>query len=239
MADHTAERMSRSEALSSFWSGFKAISPVILGFMPFALVSGAASIAVGMDPLQSWLFCWVVFAGAAQLAALQMVAEHTPVLVIILTGLAINLRFIMYSASLAPHFQGRPLPWRLALSYLITDQAYAVSIARFEKIDSVPRRIWFYLGASFPLWILWQIGTLAGAFLGAAVPDSWSLDFAVPLTFMSIWLPALKGKPHLAAAGVAGAVALMSTDLPYNLGIMTAAFSGIATGYLLERRLAR
>ena len=125
---------------------------------------------------------FIVFAGAAQLAGLQLIGAGAPAIVTILTAWMINLRFTLYSASLAPHFKGQSTRWKALLAYLLTDQAYAVSIIEFENRKDKPGKHWFYFGAAVGLWLTWQVGTALGVFLGTQVPVSWSLDFAILLT---------------------------------------------------------
>jgi predicted branched-subunit amino acid permease len=151
-----------------------------------------------------------------------------------LTIAVINLRHVLYSASLAPHLASLSMRWKTLLSYLLTDEAYAPSIIHYENEGVNPYSHWFLFGAGFALWFIWQISTALGIFLGAAVPDSWSLDFALPLTFIAMVVPVLKTKPALAAALSAGGVSLIAYSLPYRLGLILAALVGIAIGTLLE-----
>ena len=122
------------------------------------------------------------------------------------------------------------------LSYLLTDEAYAPSVLKYEKEGVQPFSHWFLFGAGLALWTTWQISTALGIFLGAAIPESWSLDFALPLTFIAMVVPALKGRPAIAAALSAGLFALAAYGLPYRLGLILAALVGIIVGTLLERK---
>jgi predicted branched-subunit amino acid permease len=122
------------------------------------------------------------------------------------------------------------------LSYLLTDEAYAPTIILYEKGGATPYAHWFWLGAGLSLWLVWQISTALGIFLGAAVPEAWSLDFALPLTFIAMLVPALKSRPGIAAALSAGVVALLAFQLPYRLGLILAALTGILVGTILEGR---
>jgi predicted branched-subunit amino acid permease len=125
------------------------------------------------------------------------------------------------------------------LSYLLTDEAYAPTIIHYEKEGSTPQAHWFLLGAGAALWVNWQISTALGIFLGTAIPESWSLDFALPLTFIAMVVPVLKDRPAIAAALSAGLVALVAFTLPYKLGLILAALVGIVVGTLLERGKTR
>ena len=219
----------------AFFCGARAVAPILLGVVPFALIAGIAAVKVGFTRPEALGMSCIVFAGAAQLAAIDLLGHHAPLLVVILTALIINLRFFMYSASLAPHFEGLPLSGRGLLAYLLTDQAYAVSIAAYSG-ERRSRKPWFYLGAALTLWSVWQAGTLAGAFLGGSIPRTWSLDFAIPLTFLALLFPTLRSRPDLVAAVGAGALALAAHRLPYNLGLLLAAAGGIVAGCLAEGR---
>jgi predicted branched-subunit amino acid permease len=120
------------------------------------------------------------------------------------------------------------------LSYLLTDEAYAPTIIHYEKEGVTPYTHWFWLGAGCTLWFFWQISTALGIFLGAAIPESWSLDFALPLTFIAMIVPVLRDRPMIAAAVSAGVVALVAFSLPYKLGLILAALVGIVVGTVLE-----
>ncbi len=217
-----------------FMAGVRAVSPILLGIVPFATISGIAAVEIGMPKGLAIAMSMIMFAGAAQLASVQLLGAGAPGAIVVLTAVVINLRFAMYSASLGPHFQTLSARWKALFAYLLTDQAYAVSIIRFQDGLSAVARKWFYFGAAIALWATWQAGTAAGVFLGATVPASWSLDFAVPLTFMALAVPAIRDAPSAAAALAAGAVAVGAAGMPYHLNIITAAGAGIAVGLMAE-----
>lgn len=201
------------------------------------MIAGLTAMSVGLPELNSYLISVLVFAGAAQLAALQLMEQMSPLPVIIFTALIINLRFVMYSASLAPHIKQHGFLKKLVMSYLLTDQAYAVSIMHYEK-EPEPHPAAYYTGAALVMWVTWQIGTLAGILLGAQVPSAWSLDFAIPIVFMVLLLPSISDRPQAAAALCSGVVALAASGAPYNLGLVGASICGILTGYFCEKRAA-
>jgi 4-azaleucine resistance transporter AzlC len=177
-----------------------------------------------------------IFAGSAQFIAAQLIALGTPVVVLLATTFVVNLRHLLYSASLSPYVRHLPLRWRLALAYLLTDEAYAVTIIHYSDGDAPNEaKHWFFLGAGLTLWTAWQISTALGIVLGARVPESWSLDFTLAVTFIGLVVPTLRDRPHLAAALTAGLVAMATITWPYRLGLMAAALVGILTGYSLER----
>ena len=153
-----------------------------------------------------------------------------------LTITVVNLRHMLYSASLAPYLASLSTPWKALLSYLLTDEAYAPTVIHYKKEGITPYGHWFLLGAGLVLWTDWQISTALGIWLGTAIPESWSLDFALPLTFIAMVVPVLKDRPAIAAALSAGVVALVAYSLPFQLGLIVAAFVGIVIGTVLEDR---
>jgi 4-azaleucine resistance transporter AzlC len=219
-----------------FWAGVRAELPLLIGVVPFGMIYGVLALNAGLQPAPAQLMSSIVFAGSAQFITAQLVRDAVPGLVIVLTIAVVNLRHMLYSASVAPYVRALPMRWKVLLSYLLTDEAYAVTILNYEKDDSNPSGHWFFLGAGLTLWTSWQISTAVGILLGATLPESWPLDFALPITFIAIILPALKDRPAIAASLSAGAVALLAYDLPYKLGLMLAGVIGIIVGTLLEGR---
>jgi 4-azaleucine resistance transporter AzlC len=225
-----------NERIKQFWAGVQAELPLLIGVFPFGLIYGASALNAGLSKVESQMMSSIVFAGSSQLIATQLIHEAAPDFVIILTIAIVNLRHMLYSASLAPYLASLSTRWKVLLSYLLTDEAYAPTIIKYERDGVQPFTHWFLFGAGLALWTTWQVSTAVGIFLGAAIPESWSLDFALPLTFIAMVVPALKGRPYIAAALSAGVTALVAHSLPYNLGLILAALVGIVVGTLLEER---
>jgi 4-azaleucine resistance transporter AzlC len=222
-----------SSRRGSFLDGARTVAPVMVGIVPFGLVAGAAAVRVGLSGLHAVGLSVLVFAGASQLAAIELLGDNTPAAVVVVTVLVINLRMTMYSASLAPYLQEFSTRWRAAMAYILTDQAYALSVAEFRVDESVNRK-WYYLGTAVPLWVVWQICTVVGVVVGARVPDSLPLQFAVPLTFLAILVPTITDSPSAVAAGVGGSIAVVGSGLPLNLGLITGAVTGVVAGLVVE-----
>lgn len=225
--------MSRSFLPAEARRGVRDAAPILLGLAPFGLVAGATAVDAGLSPLQAAGLSVVVFAGASQLAAIELLGDNAELLVVLATGVVINLRMLMYSASIAPHFRSFRARWKAACAYILTDQAYALSVTRFEREPGTSRR-WYYLGAAAPLWVVWQLCTIAGAVVGARVPPWLPLDFAVPLTFLALLVPAIKGRATATAAVVGGGLATLGTGLPLEAGLMVGAVAGVLAGVLAE-----
>jgi len=208
--------------------------PVLLALIPFAMTFGASATDGGLSALEAVAMSVFVFAGAAQLTAVQLIAAGAPVAIVVLTVLTINLRLTLYSASLAPHLGRLPAGWKGLLSYLLTDQAYAATITRFDAGETKePDKRWYFLGAALAVWITWQTGTAMGVFLGRWVSEGWSLDFVLPLTFIALALPTIKDRATTAAALLAGVAAVFAA-LPLNLGLVTAAAVGVLGGLVTQ-----
>jgi 4-azaleucine resistance transporter AzlC len=220
----------------SFWAGVRTELPLLIGVAPFGMIYGVLAINAGLAPAPAQMMSSIVFAGSAQFITAQLIGEAVPGLVIVLTIAVVNLRHILYSASVAPYVRALPMGWKMLLSYLLTDEAYAVTILHYEQEEANPSGHWFFLGAGLALWTTWQVSTAAGILLGATLPESWPLDFALPITFIALIMPALKDRPAIAASLSAGAVALLAYDLPYKLGLMLAGLLGILVGTWLEGR---
>jgi 4-azaleucine resistance transporter AzlC len=213
-------------------AGARACIPLAPGVLLFGMVCGAAAAGVGLTPGQSFALSWLVFAGSSQIVATQLFAAGAPGWVIVLTGWVVNLRFMMYSATLAQHFRGTSRVERWLAGYLLTDQAFAVTLARvLDGRRDIP---WFFLGIAATLWLFWQVASLAGIFLGAMVPASWSIDFVVALTFIGVLAPLLRDRA-MAAAAVSGGLTSVFLVLPLKLNLMAAALIGAAVGIALEK----
>jgi 4-azaleucine resistance transporter AzlC len=223
-----------NERSNQFWAGVRAELPLLIGVFPFGMIYGALAMNAGLSKSAAQMMSSIVFAGSAQFITSQLIHEAAPGPVIVLTIAVVNLRHVLYSASLAPYLASVSTRWKTLLAYLLTDEAYAPTILKFEKDGANPYGHWFLLGAGLTLWANWQTSTALGIFLGAAIPDSWSLDFALPLTFIAMVVPVLKGRPYVAAALSAGVTALVAYSLPYKLGLILAALVGIVIGTYLE-----
>ncbi len=221
---------------NGFRTGATAALPVLLVIGPFGAIFGAIANQAGLNLFEAMAMSVIILAGASQIAALQLLSDQAPAIIAIVTGLFINLRFAMYSASLAPYWQNEPV-WKRALSaYMMVDQTYGIAIRRYlEKTEETGEyRISYYLGVAVPIVIVWFISTGVGAVLGATIPPQLSLEFAVPVTFIAIVAPLLRSIPNLMAAMAAVTLALMFHQLPYSLGLMVAAVGGMASGLMLE-----
>ncbi|MDH4610777.1 AzlC family ABC transporter permease [Pseudomonas sp. BN102] len=227
--------MSRS---AEFVHGARDIVPMIVGAIPFGIIFGTLAGGAGLSAWQAMGMSLLVFAGSSQFIAITLLSGGAGAAVVLLTTLVVNLRHALYSATLQPFVRHLPTRWRMPLAFWLTDEAFAVVQHRYAEKDDSPHKHWYFLGAALAMYLNWQLCTLVGVIFGQAVPNlaAWGLDFAMLATFIGIVVPMLRNRPQVAAALVAGAVALACQGLPYKLGLMAAALSGIAVGVVLERR---
>lgn len=222
-------------AAAQFWAGVRAELPLLLGVFPFGMIYGMLALEAGLTPLAAQAMSSVLFAGSAQLMTVELLRTAAPGFVVILTIFLLNVRHMLYSASVAPYLQKIPLRWKLLLAYLLTDEAYAVSIINFSRQKNAPYRQMVLFGAGITLWTAWQISTGAGILLGAVIPAAWSLDFTIALTFIALAMPAIRDRPALVAALAAGVTAILAYHLPFKLGLVAASLVGIGAGMWSER----
>lgn len=226
---------------SAYIKGVLDGAPFILVIVPFALLFGILATEAGLSVYESLAFSVVVIAGAAQFTALQLMQDNAPTFVVLASALAVNLRMAMYSASLTPWIGGAPLWQRALAAYMTVDQSYVVSMAQFEKAPSmtVPQRVAYFFGTVTTVVPLWYGCTVLGALLGAQVPDSWALDFAIPITFLAMIAPMFRTLAHVVAALVAVVVSLLAVQVPYSLGLIVAGVAGMLAGAQTELWLER
>ena len=223
-----------------FRAGVIAVTPLLVGVIPFGLVAGAAPVDAGLGGGIAIGLSTVVFAGASQLAMVDVLGGGGSVAVAVLTAWTINLRLMLYSASLSPFLARESRASRAGIAYVLTDQAYAVSITRWSgggHAAAPERRLPFYFGAALALWVNWQICTIVGVLIGSAIPDSLPIEFAVPLVFLVLLVPTLSSTPAVAAAVFGGAAAVVCAELGgTNLAIVAGAVCGITAGVMAEHR---
>ena len=211
-------------------------SPFILVIIPFASLFGVLATEAGLSVVETMAFSIVVIAGAAQFTALQLMQENAPTVIVLISALAVNLRMAMYSASLTPYIGAAPLWQRALCAYLTVDQSYVVGVSKFEREPdmTVPARVAYFLGAVTPIVPLWYTFTYVGAVLGTQIPESWALDFAIPITFLAMIAPMFRTTAHVIAALVAVVVSLLAAGVPYSLGLIVAGIAGMMAGAQAE-----
>jgi predicted branched-subunit amino acid permease len=210
------------------------VAPLIAGYLPFGFVLGATIADSDVPNLAGWASSPLVFAGASQLAIIQLLDSGAGIIVVVATALVINLRHLMYSGAIAPYFRDTPLWWRLAAPHLMADPTYSLAAVRFPQLpDKRSQRLYWSAFGSMLL-VAWSAMTAAGILLGAQLPASLSFELAVPLVFFALLVPTVTDRPTLAAAMVGGLVTVAAHGLPLHLGLITGALSGVVAGLALD-----
>jgi predicted branched-subunit amino acid permease len=226
--------MRRFAADPDFRAGFAEMMPACVAMTPFGLVCGVGAAAAGATLWGALGLSAIVFSGAAQILAVQLLAAGAPLAVIVLTCFVAGLRFVIYSAAMAPYLRSLPPRWQQGLAFLLTDQAFAAAIRRFHGGADPRAGGLHFLGGGFALWLLWQVMNVIGYFAGNLIPAAWSIDFAVPLCFIALVAPHLRTSPTIVAALVAGAGVLAFAALPMKLSLIVAGVAGIVAGTIAD-----
>lgn len=212
-------------------TGLIDILPLAAPVVPFGLVLGIAINDSSMNDFIGWSSSWIIFAGAAQLTLIALLAAGSVVGAIV-AALVVNTRHFMYSVALAETFSGQPRWFRWVGSYTLIDQTFAVSTMRLGAEPSWFRK--YYLSASITIWSFWQIAVAVGIVVGGAVPPEWRLDFAVPILFVTLTVLGLTRRPAVVAAAVGFLAAALAGPLPNRLSILVGALAGVVAATLLE-----
>ncbi len=209
--------------------------PLLLGVVPFGLVFGVLGISSGLTETETIFMSSIIFAGASQVVFAQLWAAGSSYVVIGSSVALINLRHVLYSASVARYLKKLSFRWRIILGYLLTDEAFAVSIKRLSTHGESRPVHFFMLGSGLTLWLAWQLATIVGVIAGSTIPENWELAFAIPLTFIAIVIPLLKNTPTIICALTSGLIAIFGQSLPWNTWIIVAALGGILIGASIEK----
>lgn len=218
-----------------FLNGAKAALPTLVGLVPFGLVVAVASAHAGLSYSQVFGFSMFVFAGAAQLVVTKLIEAGTAPLVAIASGIAINLRFVIYSISLFDSFRSQNPAKSAVMAHLINDQAYSVTHLRKIQGESKAHLSLFYLGAACLVFTAWQIAMGIGmAIAKSPIFNFEDVGYVVALSFVALLAPLLKDKATWAALSVGGGISAL-VHVPLNANVLLATILGTATGWLVQR----
>jgi len=210
--------------------------PIIPGILPFGLIMGSVAVNANLSNLQTTGLNTVIFAGASQLASVDLLSQSASSIIIILTGIIINMRFVLYSAAFAPILKNTSFLTKSIAAYLLTDQSYAVSVSKDSEFSSNNERVAFFFGNSICMAIAWHGSVILGVLFGNFAPDSLSLDFAVPLSFIALTIPTLKSKAHVSVALCSLILSCALFHIPFNLGLLITGTISIALAVYMTRR---
>lgn len=213
--------------------GVRRAMPLIAPAVPFGMVVGVAISSSDLVPdLVGWASAFLVFAGAAQLTTIGLLADAAGPAAAIVAGLTVNARHVMYSAGIAERFRGQPKWFRILGPYLMVDQMFALGVTHEDEPDA-----WraFYLGAGISTWVLWQVAVGAGVLFGASVDFGIDLAFVVPALFLGLTVPSLTRRPAVVSAIVGAVVTAALWEIPNRGGMIVGGVVGVIAGYVADR----
>jgi len=218
--------------------GLRVVRPALIATFTWGLVTGVAMVKSGLTEAAALWMTFIVYAGSAQLTSLPLIATGAPLWLIFAAGFIVNLRFVIFSAALAPYFQKEKWYKRLAYGFFTTDTSFVLFMPKYgdAKERGTLEQRWFFLGMIIPGWFAWQISSVLGIVLGAMVPTEWSLEFAAVLALMAITIPLANSRPMLSCMMITGAVAWVTQGLPLRLGLLVSVIAGIVSGIWAEKR---
>jgi predicted branched-subunit amino acid permease len=214
--------------------GFRSFLPMSVGLIPWAMVTGMAMVSTGLTPLQAMGMNVIVFAGTAQLGTLPLIAAGAPLWLIVVTALALNLRFLIFSAAIAEGFRGVGTPMRWFSGHLLTDGAFAHCLDKMLKVDDTRWRLGYFLAPALWSWLLWQVFALIGVLATESIPKHWSLEFMASIALLVLLIPMAKQRPMLVAAAVGGVTSVALRGMPLRLGLIVGIVAGICAGFAAE-----
>lgn len=223
--------------LSLFFEGVKDTFPLVVGAIPFGIIFGTLADTAGLSFYATMGMSLFVFAGSSQFVSLTLLASGTVWPMIVLTTFVVNLRHMLYSATMVPFYKKLNPLWKMILAFGLTDETFAVAASRYNQKDGVPGKHYYNLGSMVFMYLNWNLCTFIGITAGKAFPEisRWGLDFAMPATFIGIVIPYLISKPMWASVITAGTVSIMAGGLPHKLGLMIAALAGVMVGVVCEK----
>ena len=219
---------------AAFQEGLKIGIPTWFGVGAWGLVVGVAMIKASLSLPQAFGMTFLVFAGSAQLASLPLIVANAPIWIVFATALVVNLRFVIFSAILAPHFYYLPWRTRALMGFLSGDVSVALFVQRYPDCASGNGKLAFLKGLIYPNWGAWQVGSVVGILLGSQIPTSWGLGFAGTLAILCVMLPSVINLAAVVGVLAASVVAMLSFNFPYKLGLLFAVVVGMAAAMMFE-----
>ena len=222
-----------NKKLNLFLKGIVDVLPLLIPVVPFGIILGAIGIELGFTPLETFATSFIIFGGASQIVFLQLFSGGASSLITITSTFVVNSRHLLYGASLSEYLNKLSLSWKILLSYLLTDQAYAVSNIYFEKNKSNELKHYYLLGSGFILWFVWQIFTIVGIFLGSIVPEELGLSYTIPLTFISLLVGYFRKFDHLLIILLSGFLSIALYNAPLKSYIILSSFTALVVAFIL------
>ncbi|SMC54508.1 4-azaleucine resistance probable transporter AzlC [Desulfocicer vacuolatum DSM 3385] len=227
----------KNTPLSQCLEGAKDTFPLVVGAVPFGIIFGTLGATAGLSFAAVMGMSLFVFAGSSQFVCVSLVLAGTAWPMIVLTTFVVNLRHMLYGATMVPFYKDLNSLWKMVLAFGLTDETFAVAVTRYNRDDGIANKEYYNLGSMIFMYANWNFCTFVGLTAGKAFPEisQWGLDFAMPATFIGIVIPYLVSKPMWASVVIAGIISIVAGGLPHKLGLMVAAVAGVAVGLVCEK----
>ena len=201
---------------NTFLKGTIDILPLMIPVVPFGIIFGAIGIELGFGPYLTYATSIIVFSGASQIVLLQLISAGASSLVAITSSSVVSTRHLLYGAVISQYLNHLSIFWKIGLSYLLTDQAFAVSNEYFKKNNENKNKHFHLLGSGLTLWFIWQLTTIIGIILGSIVPEELGLTFTIPLTFLALLVNYLRSIDHIIVIVVSGMMSVLLFEMPFK-----------------------
>ncbi len=224
-----------SKKTENLLKGFYDVSPLLLPVVPFGIIFGAIGIELGFGPYITYATSIIIFSGASQIVFFQLISNGASSLIAITSSSVVSTRHLLYGAVVAQYLSKLSLIWKIFLSYLLTDQAFAVSQEFFKKNSNDEYKHYHLLGAGLTLWIVWQLTTVIGILLGSIVPEELGLSFTIPLTFLALLINYFRKIDHLIVIFLSGLSSILFYEAPLKSYIILSCVISLFIIFLINK----
>ena len=224
-----------SKKKENLLKGFYDVSPLLLPVVPFGIIFGAIGIELGFGPYITYATSIIIFSGASQIVFFQLLSNGASSLIAITSSSVVSTRHLLYGAVVAQYLSKLSLMWKIFLSYLLTDQAFAVSQEFFKKNSNDEYKHYHLLGAGLTLWIVWQFTTVIGILLGSIVPEELGLSFTIPLTFLALLINYFRKIDHLIVIFLSGLSSILFYEAPLKSYIILSCVISLFIIFLINK----
>ena len=224
-----------SKKTENLLKGFYDVSPLLLPVVPFGIIFGAIGIELGFGPYITYATSIIIFSGASQIVFFQLLSNGASSLIAITSSSVVSTRHLLYGAVVAQYLSKLSLIWKIFLSYLLTDQAFAVSQEFFKKNSNDEYKHYHLLGAGLTLWIVWQLTTVIGILLGSIVPEELGLSFTIPLTFLALLINYFRKIDHLIVIFLSGLSSILFYEAPLKSYIILSCVISLFIIFLINK----
>ena len=224
-----------SKKKENLLKGFYDVSPLLLPVVPFGIIFGAIGIELGFGPYITYATSIIIFSGASQIVFFQLLSNGASSIIAITSSSVVSTRHLLYGAVVAQYLSKLSLIWKIFLSYLLTDQAFAVSQEFFKKNSNDEYKHYHLLGAGLTLWIVWQLTTVIGILLGSIVPEELGLSFTIPLTFLALLINYFRKIDHLIVIFLSGLSSILFYEAPLKSYIILSCVISLFIIFLINK----